>query len=88
MAHNREIYVFFFYEDNGQGDYRYQLCGTSLKKQVDSGYSNLLPHLNSTHPDFEETNRASVATDAPLSSFGFVSEATQHRNQWLQWVVK
>ncbi|KAG6618481.1 Phosphoenolpyruvate carboxykinase [Phytophthora cinnamomi] len=64
------------------------LCGTSRKQQVGSGYSNLLSHLTSTHPDFEETYQASVATDAPLSSFGFVSEATQHRYQWLQWVVE
>ncbi|KAG6599843.1 Phosphoenolpyruvate carboxykinase [Phytophthora cinnamomi] len=87
MAPNREICA-FFYEDKGQGDYRCQLCGTSRKQQVGSGYSNLLSHLTSTHPDFEETYQASVATDAPLSSFGFVSEATQHRYQWLQWVVE
>jgi hypothetical protein len=87
MAPNREICA-FFYEDKGQGDFRCQLCGACRKQQVGSGYSNLLSHLISTHPDFEETYRASVATDAPLSSFGFVSEATQHRYQWLQWVVE
>ncbi|KAE8965043.1 hypothetical protein PF011_g28451 [Phytophthora fragariae] len=69
MAPNREICT-FFYEDKGQGDYRCQLRGTSRKQQVGSGYSNLLSHLTSTHHDFEETYRASVATDAPLSSFG------------------
>jgi tRNA(Ile2) C34 agmatinyltransferase TiaS len=87
MAPNREICA-FFYEDKGQGDFRCQLCGACRKQQVGSGYSNLLSHLISTHPDFEETYRASVATDAPLSSFGFVSEATQHRYQWLQGVVE
>ncbi|KAE9064364.1 hypothetical protein PF007_g29227 [Phytophthora fragariae] len=70
MAPNREICT-FFYEDKGQGDYRCQLRGTSRKQQVGSGYSNLLSHLTSTHHDFEETYRASVATDAPLSSFGW-----------------
>ncbi|KAG6961193.1 hypothetical protein JG688_00009223, partial [Phytophthora aleatoria] len=49
---------------------------------------NLLSHFTSTHPDFEETYNAPVASNAPLSSFGFVSEATQHRYQWLQWVVE
>ncbi|GMF42607.1 unnamed protein product [Phytophthora fragariaefolia] len=87
MAPNREICA-FFYEDKGQGDYRCQLCGASHKQQVDSGNSNLMFHLNSTYLDFEETYQASVATNAPLSSFGFVSEATHHRYQWLQWVVE
>ncbi|GMF48151.1 unnamed protein product [Phytophthora fragariaefolia] len=39
------------------------------------------------HPEFEETYWLSVATDAPLSSFGFVTESIQHRNQ-CQWVVE
>ncbi|KAG6964860.1 hypothetical protein JG688_00007509, partial [Phytophthora aleatoria] len=67
--------------------FRCQLCGASRKQQPGSGYSNLLSHLTSTYPDFEEPYNASVASDGPLSSVGFVSEATQHRYQWLQWVV-
>ncbi|RLN52051.1 hypothetical protein BBJ28_00021775 [Nothophytophthora sp. Chile5] len=87
MAPNREICSFFF-EDQGQGVFRCQLCGASRKQQLGSGYSNLLSHLTSTHPDFEETYNAAVASDAPLTHFDFVSEATQQRNQWLQWIVE
>lgn len=87
MAPNRDICA-FFYEDKGQGDFRCQLCGSYRKQQTGTGYSNLMSHLNLTHPDFNETYSASAATDAPLSNFGFVSEATQHRYQWLQWVVE
>ncbi|GMF41556.1 unnamed protein product [Phytophthora fragariaefolia] len=87
MAPNREICA-FFYEEKVKGDYRCRLCGASRKQSVGSGCGNLLSHLNSTHPDFEETYQASVVTNSPLSSFGFVSEATHHRYQWLQWVVE
>ncbi|KAG4048647.1 hypothetical protein PC123_g16047 [Phytophthora cactorum] len=88
MAPNRETGAFFSLEDKDHGVFRCQLCGISRKQQPGSGYSNLRSHLTSTHPDFEETYNASVASDAPLSSFGFVSEAIQHRYQWLQWVVE
>ncbi|RLN97861.1 hypothetical protein BBJ28_00001527 [Nothophytophthora sp. Chile5] len=64
MGPNREISAFFF-EDQGQGVFRYQLCGTSRKQQLGSGYRSLLSHLTSTHPDFEETYTAAVVSDAP-----------------------
>ncbi|RLN48889.1 hypothetical protein BBJ28_00014648 [Nothophytophthora sp. Chile5] len=84
---NREICAFFF-EDQGQGVFHCQLCGASRKQQLRSGYSNLLLHLTSTHPDFEEIVTAAVESDALLTNFGFISEATHQRYMWLQWVVE
>ncbi|OWZ04809.1 hypothetical protein PHMEG_00023220 [Phytophthora megakarya] len=40
-------------------------------------YSNLMPHLLSTHPGFEETYNNSVTKESSLTNFGFVSEAKQ-----------
>ncbi|RAW24056.1 hypothetical protein PC110_g19520 [Phytophthora cactorum] len=48
----------------------------------------MLPHLNSTHTDFEETYNASMMSNTPLSNFRFVSETAQHRYEWLHWIVE
>ncbi|KAE8906492.1 hypothetical protein PF003_g9517 [Phytophthora fragariae] len=64
MATNREICALFF-KTKDQGVFLCQLCGASRKQQLGSGYSNLMSHLISTYPGFEETYHSSVATDPP-----------------------
>ncbi|KAG6941793.1 hypothetical protein JG688_00018481, partial [Phytophthora aleatoria] len=55
-----------FFEDKDQGVFQCPLCGASRKQQLGSGYSNLLSHLNSTHPDFKEAYNASMI-NLPIS---------------------
>ncbi|KAF1786987.1 hypothetical protein GQ600_16291 [Phytophthora cactorum] len=43
-----------------------QHCGASRKQQLGSGYSNLLSHLISTHPDFKKAYNASMMSDTTL----------------------
>ncbi|KAE9222690.1 hypothetical protein PF002_g15184 [Phytophthora fragariae] len=62
MATNREICALFF-KTKDQGVFLCQLCGASRKQQLGSGYSNLMSHLISTYPGFEETYHSS-----PVSS--------------------
>ncbi|KAE8989557.1 hypothetical protein PR001_g21744 [Phytophthora rubi] len=64
MATNREICALFF-KTKDQGVFLCQLCGASRKQQLGSGYSNLMSHLISTYPGFEETYHSSVATEPP-----------------------
>ncbi|ETL34377.1 hypothetical protein F441_13779 [Phytophthora nicotianae CJ01A1] len=86
MVESKEICA-FFYEDLGAGSYKCKECSISRKQQIGSGYSNLMSHIATKHPHYEETYAATTGGGG-LESFGFVSQETNHRFLWLQWIVE
>jgi hypothetical protein len=76
----------YFYEDVGNGLFRCKLCTTARKQTPGTGYSNLIGHLSSKHDDYQAIYNSASATKS-LSDFGFVSETTNGRYQWMRWVV-
>ncbi|KAG6612558.1 RWD domain-containing protein 3 [Phytophthora cinnamomi] len=86
MVDSKEICA-FFYDDLGSGSYACKECGTARKQQIGSGYSNLMSHITTKHPQYEETY-AAATRGGKLQNFGFVSQETNHRFQWLRWVVE
>ncbi|KAG6619996.1 WD repeat-containing protein 91 [Phytophthora cinnamomi] len=53
MVDNKEICAFFYY-DLGSSWYACKECGNARKKQIGSGYSNLMSHITTKHPQYEE----------------------------------
>ncbi|ETN23340.1 hypothetical protein PPTG_02934 [Phytophthora nicotianae INRA-310] len=86
MVNTKDICA-FFYDDLGSGCYACRECGTARKQQVGSGYSNLMSHITTKHPQYEEMYSAATSSGT-LQSFGFVSQETNHRFQWLRWFVE
>ncbi|KAF1775156.1 hypothetical protein GQ600_25243 [Phytophthora cactorum] len=78
-----------FYKTLGQGQYRCKRCGSERKLLVGTGYSNLIAHLAHKHEGFKDQFAATLSSNAQsLQNFGFVSQETSDRFQWLRWVVE
>ncbi|KAG1697752.1 hypothetical protein DVH05_015709 [Phytophthora capsici] len=78
MPTSAKICAFFF--DEG-AEYRYtcKVCNGSRKQAPATGYSNLLSHLGSKHPDYlTEMATSRRAENGTIESYGFVSEAVDH----------
>ncbi|ETK70913.1 hypothetical protein L915_21758 [Phytophthora nicotianae] len=87
MPTSAEICAFFF--DEGT-DYRFtrKICNGARKRAPATGYSNLVSHLGTKHPDFlTEMATSRRAENGTIESFGFVSKAVDHLYRWLRWVV-
>ncbi|ETP01333.1 hypothetical protein F441_21409, partial [Phytophthora nicotianae CJ01A1] len=67
----------------------HQACGADRKQLPCTGYSNLVSHLASRHEEFGvQYDARHRGAERLLQAFGFVSEETSHRYQWLRWVVE
>ncbi|KAF1775949.1 Ribonuclease H-like domain [Phytophthora cactorum] len=79
MPTNNKGTCAYFYDSLDQGRYRYK----------HTGYSNLIANLAHKHPGFKAQYAASLSkTNGRLQDFGFVSEETAHRFNWMRWVVE
>ncbi|ETO68208.1 hypothetical protein F444_14941 [Phytophthora nicotianae P1976] len=53
MVERKEICA-FFYEHLGAGSYKRKECGIPRKQQIGSSYSNLMSHIATKHPHYED----------------------------------
>ncbi|KAG3111168.1 hypothetical protein PI124_g9772 [Phytophthora idaei] len=89
MPTNNKDTCAYFYESLDQGRYRCKQCGNERKQLASAGYSNLIAHLAHKHPGFKAQYAASLSkTNGRLQDFGFVSEETSHRFNWMRWIVE
>ncbi|ETK87530.1 hypothetical protein L915_08053 [Phytophthora nicotianae] len=87
----RQIATFFFSpcadkEGLPTGVYACKSCGRCRKLTPKTGYSNLVSHVRTAHPDFESSMRdATVASTGTL--LPWVSQKASNRYAWLRWVI-
>ncbi|KUF89893.1 hypothetical protein AM588_10002867 [Phytophthora nicotianae] len=87
----RQIATFFFSpcadkEGLPTGVYACKSCGRCRKLTPKTGYSNLVSHVRTAHPDFESSMRdATVASTGTL--LPWVSQEASNRYAWLRWVI-
>ncbi|KAE8905847.1 hypothetical protein PF005_g13211 [Phytophthora fragariae] len=64
-----------------------KVCNGRRKQAPGTGYSNLLSHLTTKHPDnITEMATARRTERGSIKSFGFVYEAVDHLYRWMRWV--
>ncbi|KAG6943275.1 hypothetical protein JG687_00018563 [Phytophthora cactorum] len=87
MPSSPEICAFFF-EEGVSYHYTCKVCNGGRKQAPSTGYSNLLSHLATKHPDYltemATTQRAERGT---IESSGFVSESVGHLFRWILFIV-
>ncbi|KAG3095834.1 hypothetical protein PI124_g16024 [Phytophthora idaei] len=78
----------FFFKDGSNFIYTCKICNGGRKQAPSTGYSNLLSHLGTKHPDYlTEMATALRAKNGSIESFGFIPEAVDHLYSWMRWVV-
>ncbi|OWZ05039.1 hypothetical protein PHMEG_00022946 [Phytophthora megakarya] len=83
---SRQLCAFYF-TDLGKGLFKCKSCGRPRKQTPDSGYSNLISHLNTKHVGFAEEYAELYAAGTPsLTAFGFVDEVTRNIYQLMEWI--
>ncbi|KAG3067761.1 hypothetical protein PI124_g16831 [Phytophthora idaei] len=87
----RQIAGFYFkpcLDDEGEptGYKTCKACGKCHKHSNGTGYTNLVSHVRSGHPNFEVdmTNASAAATGTLVS---WVSQKASNRYAWLRWIV-
>ncbi|KAG3085238.1 hypothetical protein PI125_g19284 [Phytophthora idaei] len=87
----RQIAGFYFkpcLDDEGKptGYKTCKACGKYRKHSNGTGYTNLVSHVRSAHPNFEVdmTNASAAATGTLVS---WVSQKASNRYAWLRWIV-
>ncbi|KAG3107651.1 hypothetical protein PI124_g13392 [Phytophthora idaei] len=87
----RQIAEFYFkpcLDDEGEstGYKTCKACGKCRKHSTGTGYTNLVSHVRSAHPNFEVdmTNASAAATGTLVS---WVSQKASNRYAWLCWIV-
>ncbi|ETI44632.1 hypothetical protein F443_10683 [Phytophthora nicotianae P1569] len=87
----RQIAAFYFKpclgeEGEATGYYACKTCAKRRKHAPKSGYSNLVSHVRTAHPNYESDMRdASVAATGTL--LPWVTQKASNRYAWLRWVV-
>ncbi|ETP09366.1 hypothetical protein F441_14768 [Phytophthora nicotianae CJ01A1] len=86
MVERKEICA-FFYEHLGAGSYKRKECGIPRKQQIGSSYSNLMSHIATKHPHYEdETNHRFqwlqwiIERNLPITEV--VNELTRSMSKW------
>ncbi|KAF4028110.1 hypothetical protein GN244_ATG20227 [Phytophthora infestans] len=87
MPANKDTYA-YSYDTLGKIHFRCKQGGSERKQLPNSGYSNLMAHLTLKHEDFKSQYGASLSSNAGRhQDYGFVSEETSYRFQWMCWAV-
>ncbi|KAG2765646.1 hypothetical protein Pcac1_g22926 [Phytophthora cactorum] len=87
----RQICSFYFkpcLDNEGEptGYYARKTCGKCRKHTPQTGYTNLVSHVRSKHPNYESDMRdASIAARGTL--LPWVSQKGSNRFAWVRWVV-
>ncbi|KAG6956056.1 hypothetical protein JG688_00011596 [Phytophthora aleatoria] len=78
----------FFFKEGSNFIYTCKICNGGRKQAPSTGYSNLLSHLGTKHPNYlTEMATALRAENGSIESIGFVPEAVDHLYSWMRWVV-
>ncbi|KAG3078492.1 hypothetical protein PI125_g20973 [Phytophthora idaei] len=87
----RQVAGFYFkpcLDDEGEptGYETCKACGKCRKHSNGTGYTNLVSHMRSAHPNFEGdiTNASAAATDTLVS---WVNQKASNRYAWLRWII-
>lgn len=79
----------FFFTTTDTGVYKCNVCGSERKQAPRTGYTNLISHLATKHPTFqEEFDQFQRQNLTSLEVFGFVDEDTSNMFDWMRWIVK
>ncbi|KUF83134.1 hypothetical protein AM587_10000522 [Phytophthora nicotianae] len=85
MSTSRSVCNFYF-TDCGDGVFTCKQCNTSRKQAPGSGYSNLLSHLATKHPDHLAVFEASQQGQT-LQDHGLADTRTMEIFKWIEWVI-
>ncbi|ETI39563.1 hypothetical protein F443_14849 [Phytophthora nicotianae P1569] len=84
MSTSRTITNFFF-TDCGNGQFSCKQCGRARKQSPGTGYTNLMSHLATNHPEFRETYEESQRSfGQSLEAHGFVDQRTMEIFKWME----
>jgi hypothetical protein len=79
----------FFFSELGDSEYKCKLCNCVRRQAPRSGYSNLISHLATKHPAYQDNySEFQTRSLSTLDAFGFVDEDTNNLYDWMRWLVE
>ena len=81
---NRQIVDHYYVKSDKEHIFKC-LCGAERKQKIENGYHNLISHLKSQHPGFE--NAIKMASNQQYTITDFVPTKITTRYSWLEWII-
>ena len=81
---NRQIVDHYYVKTDKEHIFKC-LCGAERKQKTENGYHNLISHLKSQHPGFE--NAIKMASNQQYTITDFVPTKITTIYSWLEWII-